>query len=679
MSSASVSSMGTSSVSGLVSGFDTDSIIEKMIEVAGAAKDTLTAKETTEKSKLTAWQTINTDLLAVETKISALAKSSAFNSYTATSSNTNVLTVSADTSAATGTYYIKVDSRAQAHQIVASSSSDSETSTFTSKTADIGTGTVKFTFANDSSKDFEVTIDSNNSTLSGLCNAINNADESVQASIINTGTTSNPQYQLLLTSTDTGDSSQFSVSADSSISVDFSTVIQNGSDATIELGSGDTGTTLTIKKNSNTIDDLIPGVTIDIANPDSSSTIEIDVTRDTSSIISNVKDFVTQYNALIDEINDQFSYDSSTETGGTLLGDYNLQDIESSLTSILSKTINGLDSKYSTFAAVGITQGTNGELSVDEDTLTQALESDPNAVSKLFTTNMTSDSSYISYVTSTSDTEDAPKTGWTVNITQAARQAQVTSSVAMAAGGLDQGETLTIGTSSSNTKEIKLSKGSTIDEVVEAINAVSSDTNVTAIATMADGTVSTDSSENTYITLKSVGYGSKYDVIAYSNLANDLSSGNTTGIGTTEITASADGLAGLNVEGTINGEAATGSGQILTSSSSGDTKGFSLKITATTAMSSQVYFTQGVATSLRDTLVDMTSSTGLIADIEDGINDKIDDIEDDISRLQDKLDAEESRLYTEFNNMETQLSALQSTSNYLTQQIKAMNSSSSDD
>lgn len=674
---------GTSSIGGIVSGLDTDTIITKLIELASQPKELVEAEKTETETQLAAWQSLNTSVLALKTTVDSLAVRDAFNTCDANSSDKTVIQATASTDAVPGTYYLTVNSRAQSHQISALSGSGS---TFTSKADTVGTGEITFAFADDPTKDFTISLDSTNNTLTGLCNAINSADQSVQASIINSGTTSNPQYQLLLSSKTTGEASSFTVSADETIDMDFSTVIQQGTDAEIQIGNGGDGTsTITVKKDTNTITDLIEGVTLNVINPDATNTIEISIERDTSGIQTSIQSFVDQYNSLVEYISSQYEYDADTKTSGILMGDWNLQSVQMTLSSIIGGTVGGVDKKFSALATIGITQDTDGYLQINNTTLTKALSNNLDDVRKLFATDMTSDSTCVTYLSSSSSTGASPSTGWDVNITQAARQAQVTAGTALT-GTLESDETLYIYTTASkadNAQEIKLNSGWNLSQVISEINTYSDKTGVTAIATKADGTVSSVDSENTYLTLKSVRYGSATDVHAYSNVSN--SNSNSSGIGKKLVsssdasgeTGSAVGLVGLDVQGTINGEACKGSGQMLTANpanSNSAINGLCLQITSTAAMSTKIYLTKGVSTMLRDTLVSMTSLNGVISSAQNTLKDKIADLKDDIADLADALTAQEEKLYTQFDAMEAALSELQSQGDYLTQQIKALNS-----
>ena len=93
-------------------------------------------------------------------------------------------------------------------------------------------------------------------------------------------------------------------------------------------------------------------------------------------------------------------------------------------------------------------------------------------------------------------------------------------------------------------------------------------------------------------------------------------------------------------------------------------------------LKSKIYFTKGLATSLRDTLLDMTSSTGAINKAQNALTAEMSDIDKNIAAFAERLQAQEDKLYTQFSAMEAQLAKLQRQGDYLTQQITAMTNTS---
>jgi len=648
------------SISGITSGLDTEAIIEKIMEYSSKNKEAIEADKSVAEAQLAIWQSINLGVLALNTACASIADATDFQTHTTTSSDEDILTASASTSATPGSYYLSVMQIAQVHQV-----SCSETNTYSSTNDIVGTGTISFTFSESPTSDFTVELDENNNTLTGLCNAINKADKGVQASIINIGTSSSPKYQLLLTSEESGADSQFSVSCDltGGTAPDLSRVVQQGQDALIKFGTGEDA--IEVTKSSNKITDLISGVTLNLESANSAETVKVKIERDTDSVKSAIESFVEQYNTFMETIEEQFTYNADTEESGTLFGDYKLQTVQQDIISAISNIVAGLGSDIKSLSTIGITHDTDGYLQIDDDTLSEALEENPDNIMRLFSAGMDSDSAYVTYAASTADTQ-ATGSSWSVLITQPATQAWVTAGTAMT-GTLGADEKLTI-----KGKDIQLEAGWDINRVIQEINSYSNETGVTVSATGADGT-----GTGSYLTFKSVRYGSSPSFSVRSNVS--YTTGTSTGIGTVLIAPNATGgersddeefegygSVGVDVAGTINNATCTGSGQILTVKDEDDEAyGLSLVITGSSTLTTSVKFTEGVGDRLRDLLNEMTSSTGIVTQAQDSLNTKISDYEDDIANEEEKLVIKEEQLWEKFNEMESKLSDLQSQGDWL--------------
>ena len=659
---------GTMSISGLVSGLKTDDIVAKVMERARAPLARLQNQKALNQQRLVAWQDINMRILGLKIKAEGIADAADFRAASATSSELTIVNATATTDATPGAYYLKVTSRAQAHQVT------SQAGAFTSVNDLVGTGTVHFGLANGTS--FDVTLDSSNNTLSGLRDEINKAYKGVQATIINAGTSETPDYRLLLASTQSGTGNEMSVidtsglSGGTSPTFNLGSPVQAAADATIELGQG--AGKITVTKSTNTISDLIPGVTLNLLSADETKTVRIDVARDTSSVNKAIQDFVVQYNDLADTMRQQGNYD--TETGGTppLFGDYLLQTVHADLVSTLTNPVSGLPKGFNAIASLGITQDTTGHLQISDSQLSAALTNHMDDVAKIFGSGIESGSAYVSYLASTAETKTSTGAGWDVAITQAASRAQVTAGSQMSSP-LSADETVMV-----NGKDVALTAGMDIDDVITSINSISDDTNVMAIKTGADGT-----GAGNYITFRRIQYGKDYDMTVVSNLSR--SSGDTSGVGNVSVTSSShhgegglgDGAEGLDVAGTINGEEATGRGQMLTLNTKGSTnaaKGLALLITATEPFSSvMVKYTKGVGASFRDLMASVTSSTGMVTQAENSLTSAMRQLDTEMADMEARFSDQEARIYSQFNAMEAQLARLQDQGNFLTAQFDAMN------
>lgn len=657
---------GTASINGLVSGMQTDTIIQKYMDLARVPEQRLKDQKTREQQKLTAWQDLNTRVLALQVKSSAIAASSAFKTKTATSSLEDVVTASASSDATAGTYYLNVVKTAKSHQVASQ--------TYSGLDASISQGTFSITVDNTVT---DIKVDSSNNSLAGIKDAINKSGANVKASIVNEGTESNPAYRLVLTSNQTGTDHQMTL-ASGDTGLQMNTTVQAAQDAQIKMGS------LTFTRSSNSITDVIPGVTLNIANPDETKTVKIEVNQDITSAKTAVNEFVNQYNDIIKNIKDLTSYDPDTGDTGILLGDFNIQQLQMDLESAVTASVPEIpvvkgQKTYNALSAIGITSGIDGLLTVSDSDLTAALQDKPADVAKLFGVGVDSDSAYISYASSNINTQPSGIKGYDVNITQPATRATVRAGISMDDNILGADETLSI-----NGKQVKLSAGWNITQVINEINKYSINTNVTAYSELYGN--------HTYLALRALQYGSNRAINAYSNVSvlNTLyapgSGLSTTGLGTVPVSINSfsgengtgDGTPGLDVGGTINGQTCTGNGQVLiapTDNTKSPTNGLQLLATNSAPLSTNVRFIKGVGSRINELLSTMTSSSGFFTVTQNSINDNITAIDKDISDMETRLTSYQDQLQTQFSSMETQLSALKNQGDQLSQQLASLNSS----
>ena len=84
-------------------------------------------------------------------------------------------------------------------------------------------------------------------------------------------------------------------------------------------------------------------------------------------------------------INAQFSYNAEEqETGGVLFGDGTLSSVKTEVTALLTQTVWGVNSQFSTLSLIGITLDNSLQLSVNDSVLTGYLQTNFNDVKALF-------------------------------------------------------------------------------------------------------------------------------------------------------------------------------------------------------------------------------------------------------------------------------------------------------
>jgi flagellar hook-associated protein 2 len=651
---------GTSSIGGVISGLDTNSILDKLSQISQAPVKRLQAQQDTLRAKSAAWSQLEARLLLLRASAAPLASGSAFRAQNVALSRPELAAATASSDAVSGSYTFSVERLAQSHQIASQGFAD------TTET-EIGSGTISLKVGDV----YPTVITVDGFTLSELRDAINAADAGVSAAIVNDG--SSTPYRLVLTSKTSGMTGGMQVEA--SLGGGTAPVfadLQTAQNAEIRLGSGPGA--ITVTSSSNRVEGAIPGVTIDLLNSSPGAPVSVSLSRDTSGIQKQVSDFVVSYNAIVDFFAAQFSYSPDTNESGTLFADYRLESLQSELSFAITGQITGVGvgAQLRSLADIGLRTLSDGKLSLDTTALTAALNANPDGVARVFARVGTTTNPAVMYVSSTTDTMASGAAGWEVEITQAATRARVTAGGAQA-GALDANETLTVrGTA------IELTAGMTQADVIAAINAHQRETGVAARATDANGL-----GTGNYLTLTQVSYGSAHHLDAVSTRSNG--SGSSSGMGNLSVSDQnavgegglGTGAAGTDVQGTIGGEAATGSGQRLTGIS-GAPKGLALLVTGDAPGSyGTVTFTVGGAeNAFRAAFAATSGDTGTIRSAQTEIGDLITNLDGGIVQAQATADQETERMKTAFARMEAALGQYQTQSQYLTGQIQQMRNAS---
>jgi len=421
--------------------------------------------------------------------------------------------------------------------------------------------------------------------------------------------------------------------------------IVTGTDAQISIDG------VTITRATNQIDDVIPGVTMNIVGEDEGATITLNIDRDYDGIKSMISDFVDAYNEVNTYIKEQFEYSEDSDETNPLFGDASLMSVRSSIRSAILSEVTGLDSELDHLSLIGITIDRYGTLSIDDATLDSALNTNFNDVVNLFIAQGSSTNSNLYYILSDENTQAG---SYEVEITQAATQAVTTGSGF--SGTLSSDATITITDDQSRESIISLSAGWSISDIVNAIN-----TGLTE-ETMGVRAVN----ENGELKIYNEAYGDESFTIS-------VSGGN---LGITDGTYAGSDVAGrIRVEGSDTWMTMTGNGQNLTGDDDQDVEGLVLNYSGTTIGTFDFTFTTGVAEKLDRTLYSMTDSLeGYVAYKLDSLTNQIDTIDTKIENMERRLEKREEILMNQYIAMESMLSTLQAQQDWLTSQIESLTS-----
>ncbi|ALK28978.1 flagellar filament capping protein FliD [Burkholderia plantarii] len=387
-------------------GMDVNTLVTALVNSKTAAQASLLSTAIAlNQNKSQAYTALQTALTTLQSSLATLSDGTFAQTFTATASGSG-LTASAGAGAVAGTYQIGVTQIAQ---------SQSLSSPAFGASTQLGTGTMTLTVNGKSST---VSINSNNNTLAGIKDAINNASDNpgVTATIVNGA----DGAHLVLSSTNSGAANTINVSVNATTDTGLSelgvtsTPSTTGGQSTI-VSAGTTAATswtqstaaqdaqftvggIANSSSTNTVTSAIAGVTLNLTQAAVSTTTPatkqtLTIAADTTKQSAAITTFVQNYNALVTAMQTVGSYSttagSNKPTVGALFGDSALNSIQSQLSAILggSVTSNGVTA---TLNSLGITvsDGTDGatagDLVINQTTLTTALTSNPGATAALF-------------------------------------------------------------------------------------------------------------------------------------------------------------------------------------------------------------------------------------------------------------------------------------------------------
>lgn len=681
--------MSSITSTGLGSGLDINSIVTAIV---GAEKDPALAKMTKSAAKATAqisaFGMLNSELSAFKSSYKDLGLSSSFSAASYSSSDSGIMDAKLGVGAETGSWEFEVKQRAQAHTIVSSAANS-----FSSVNEPVGSGTISFrfgsysgvgdtAFAVDANKPIEtLTIDASNNSLSGMRDAINDGDYSVKASIINDG----ENYRLVLTSKETGEASaiELTVSDDDGNNIDgagLSRFTYSATDKNLEQTSKAQDAEIImngipITRDSNEISSVIEGVTLNLNGiTETGKTVKISITKDTSKVEEQIQAFVDNYNSTITKMNELTAFNGAGSENGILNGDATVRNVQSLMRGVLNTTIDHIPGAVHSFADLGVLTKRDGTLELDATKFADVLKNDIDSVANFFTASGAATDGLVTFDSNNSLTK--PGT-YGVEVTQIATQGLLT--------GLDVSANsypMTIDASNATFK-------------MRVDGSLSNDINLTygdynSIEDLMTELQSKINSDSNFIE-KAIGVNIVADAGAIAITSNKY--GSTSNVAFTEIGASflatfgfgvQAGIAGVNVEGTIDGQTALGDGQFLLSES-GNSTGIKLLIeSGALGPRGDVTFAEGMTTVMNNLLTgiidkSVTSTSGDV-DLSEGILDsKVDSLYKKINDLQRqekdliyRTDKLEARLYKDFNAMDMAVSSLGNTMNYLKGALDAL-------
>jgi flagellar hook-associated protein 2 len=365
------------------SGVDIKALAQSLVDAEKTPRvDALQAKIDKSTAKISGYGAVSFSLGEIKSAFEKLKDVSDFSSISSSNTQPSAFGVSADATATTGSYDVTVTTVATAQRSASPAYAASSTS--------LNNGAAfSLDLSIDGGAAQTISIAAGSDTPAGMVVAINEADLGVTAQLINTGN----GYKVVVTGT-TGVDQNFTLTpsgldASTSLSTsEFDTTLQSAVDAAFTVNG------LSMTRSSNTITDVVDGVTLNLYTATSGSA-RVDLSRDTSAIKANIQGLVAAYNDFGDTLDILGDRASEVETyGGALAGESFLYTVRSQVRAMVTATSDSAGDNIQAFRDIGVSFDRYGNMTFDEATFDTAISSHFDEVVTMLTADTEAQSVY---------------------------------------------------------------------------------------------------------------------------------------------------------------------------------------------------------------------------------------------------------------------------------------------
>src|SRR6185437_5547836 len=305
-----ISGATTAGNNGLGQGIDVNATVSSILDGQRGQEQIWQSQQKSMAAQQTDLVKINNEISAFQQAFQSLHDAAgALTSKTVSSSQSGILTASADPTAVSGTHTIVVQNLA--------TTSSYYTDAVASATTTLAHGS--FTIQVGGSPANSITVDGTNDTLAGLASSINAANLGITASVV----------------TDAS-GARLSIVSQTQGAAGAITLGSNSTDLNFNQANAGTNATLTvdgvpISSAGNSVTGVIPGVTLNLNSASPGTQVAVAVSANSQDIQTAVGNFVSTYNAIVTQINSEFAYNAGAGTAGNLAGDSGLRQIQQKL------------------------------------------------------------------------------------------------------------------------------------------------------------------------------------------------------------------------------------------------------------------------------------------------------------------------------------------------------------
>ena len=360
---------------GAGSDIDSKSLVESLVAAERAPKEAaLNAKVDKADLKISAYGQVLSSLSSLSTTFSGLNDADDFNDYTLnvsgalTSAGSTAYSVSGTADVTAGLTELGVTSVATKDRWVSDRG-------YAATTTSINGGSTITLGITIGSTTTNVTVAT--ATPQGIVDAVNAANLGIDASLVNTGASSDP-YKILFEG-QLGAANAFTVTDDatSGTVLNMTSRLSTASNAELVVNG------VAVERSTNTINDVVTGMTLSLAGATASTSV-ISVARDLTGAESRIRALVDAYNVMEASFDNLTDPESTAELGGIFSGDTSFRVIRDRVKSLFLDQSSTATSNLSYLNDIGITFTRSGTLEIDDDRLTAALNNNFSDVVSIF-------------------------------------------------------------------------------------------------------------------------------------------------------------------------------------------------------------------------------------------------------------------------------------------------------
>lgn len=240
-----------------------------------------------------------------------------------------------------------------------------------------------------------------NLTLSGTVeNVVTqlNAVSGISAKLVKTTSDGADTYSIVLTSEETGLNNGFQISSSGvsrwettgtpSTNTESNRFAQLSRDASLEVNS------VSVSRSSNSIDDIIDGITVDL-KADTASSVQLNVARSSSNIQTSVEYVIVALNEFKAELERLTHIDIEGGENGPLAMDPTVTRLKSDFKRLVFEPLQGYGNNDIYLSQLGIKTNDSGEYYLDETVFNKTLDETPEYFNALKDNNFSSSSSTV--------------------------------------------------------------------------------------------------------------------------------------------------------------------------------------------------------------------------------------------------------------------------------------------